>query len=1355
MGSQYTVVIKSTMDTRGLKAGEREAKSTFDNITAAARKASQEQEQIAKQQQRAVEQLQRQRSAALISAWKSETAAYEREQRAQSQSAISLQRQRSAALIAQQRQETQSAVSLQRQRSAALIAQARQEERERASAARSAARAEEQAVRQSQRAIESLQRQRSAALIRAWKEEQRAEERSIRERQRAFETAEQQKTRAAEQSAQRQAAASQRATQLIVSGYNAAKAAVLAVFAAITAGALVLGGAIQRAMRMENLKLSLEVVAGSAEEAQKQLKRLTELARLPGLGFAQAIDASIKLQIGFQNAVKDTKTRVDLAEESIRQFSNAIALTGGGPDVFERVITQVTQMAAAGKVLMQDLRPIITQAPALGAALQRAFGTTSPEQINALGLSTEQFMRRWLAALAELKRAPDTASNAVVNFLNTLDIAIAKVGAPFLGPLRDALNKLEPLAEQLGQRLSQLFTRLGEDARQLWADLPESTRAAFGDMLNTVQGLGQQILDWIRQNYPLMKEAIANVLNQIAAFWNAHGEEIKAGWRQTLDAILSIAKAGLEALKGDWNAAGKSLGDALLKGREVLKNSMSFLVGVAIDAVREQWPKVRAAGIELGKGLADGVWEGIKNSDTATKVKLWAIDVAMAARQAWAIRSPSQVFYAMGQQIAAGLHLGIQSGAPQIQQTLADLLDITANKFTKAPKKPAEHAAKQIADMLRKQADALRDIGGRETEVQRVNRLLSDPSVAKRIDERTKALIRQAAALQDTLGLTRPRIVGSAAQDQFEADAELIRQSGITRPRTQGTRTRPRLFGALPDETDLRIAEVYAGVLDDLNGKLQGHVQLSQVEITLQRLQSAGLTDLTDARAQEALAIAAAIDQQDALNESRQRINKWASDISDIFARAAYDWDGTFKGFFRSLGQGFMDMARRIFAEATQSFVFGGVQSLLGAIFGGRNQQQQGGGIGGFFNNLFGGIFRSGGASPVGATAGGGAGTQLGSGLAAALGFPGSISVPASSSQSGLSIQQIAAIAQGNPAGGAAGGGGLGGGFSLSGLAAAAPLLGAGIGAGIGAGFGRGASPVASIMGALGLGAVGLVGGSALPSLLAGTFAGFTALGAATLGIGAVLAIGAFIIGRNAQRRKEEQLRDAWATETRNAAYQLLAQAGQMTLPQVQSAWTAIKSDYMSKVATLKDSKTRRHAELWFTQDLEPALWPQIEAAVKTGEQARKFESSFVPTFGKGGVFRSDFFLPRAARGLMQIPGVFDRKDDLLMRVSRGERVAVMTPDQFDRIGGRATFERAGVPALAGGGSSAPSTSSGTGDIVIQTNDANAAALLRFLLEGMKSSDGRKIVVSHIRGDFQSERSDGLLGDISQALFRR
>jgi hypothetical protein len=274
------------------------------------------------------------------------------------------------------------------------------------------------------------------------------------------------------------------------------------------------------------------------------------------------------------------------------------------------------------------------------------------------------------------------------------------------------------------------------------------------------------------------------------------------------------------------------------------------------------------------------------------------------------------------------------------------------------------------------------------------------------------------------------------------------------------------------------------------------------------------------------------------------------------------------------------------------------------------------------------------------------------------------------------------------------------------------PLMGAGIGFGLG-----GSSKTGGILGALGAGILGagvagglafagsgaLAGGlglgisssfiSSIPGLgaLSGLFGGlggslgaFAAVAGPMAVIAAPLIIGALLLARNSQRRKDETFRASLSSDTYGKVAALLtaAQKGDLTVSEAQAQFNQIHSDYLQQVATMKDSKTKRIATQWWDNDVAPFYWPRIESAAKAGQAAKAFTSTFVPTYRSG----VDMMVPRASRGLLELPGRFDGRDDLMMRVSRGERVAVMTPEQYERIGGRQAFEDAGVPALAGGG---------------------------------------------------------------------
>jgi tape measure domain-containing protein len=197
---------------------------------------------------------------------------------------------------------------------------------------------------------------------------------------------------------------------------------------------LVAGGkaAVDSAVKYDSLKRGLYAVEGSAEAVERRMGSLREIAKLPGIGFEEAIKGSIRLQaVGFE---------AGRAEKLLIQFANAVALTGGGRGELERITVQLGQMSSKSKILAQDLKPIIEAAPAVGKALKQAFGTVDSEELSKLGLTTEQFIDKLVAELEKLPRVSGGAKNAIENFSDTADIAFSKLGNAILPLFTTALN---------------------------------------------------------------------------------------------------------------------------------------------------------------------------------------------------------------------------------------------------------------------------------------------------------------------------------------------------------------------------------------------------------------------------------------------------------------------------------------------------------------------------------------------------------------------------------------------------------------------------------------------------------------------------------------------------------------------------------------------------------------------------------------------------------------------------------------------------------------------------------------------------------------------------------------------------
>lgn len=205
--------------------------------------------------------------------------------------------------------------------------------------------------------------------------------------------------------------------------------------------ALMAGSAISAAADMDSLRKAMDTVTGSSAETAIQIERLGELAKSPGLGFREVIQGSVNLQaVGF--AATD-------AERAMRAFGNAIATTGGRKADFERVLFQLTQMAAVGKVLGADLRPIIQTAPAVAKALNELFGTTNAESIAEQTGSFREFFELLIPKLEEMGQVSGGAANTLDNFSDAVFKARTEIGEKLLPAILPMVEGFSRFLEQV------------------------------------------------------------------------------------------------------------------------------------------------------------------------------------------------------------------------------------------------------------------------------------------------------------------------------------------------------------------------------------------------------------------------------------------------------------------------------------------------------------------------------------------------------------------------------------------------------------------------------------------------------------------------------------------------------------------------------------------------------------------------------------------------------------------------------------------------------------------------------------------------------------------------------------------
>ena len=398
----------------------------------------------------------------------------------------------------------------------------------------------------------------------------------------------------------------------------------------VTAPLTALGAAsIRSATQMDSLKRGLTAVAGSSAEAERQLVRLKEIAKLPGLGRIEAIEMSTQLQAAGLSA----KT----AERSLLAFGNALATIGKGKVELGGVATALTQITAKGKVTAEEINQIAERVPQIRVAMQAAFGTANTEKLQKMGLTARQFIEGVNNELLKLPRVAGGAQNAFENMqdaVRDLTIAIGQDLLPIVlpilqrlteratalvqafgqlpTPVRQAIVVVAALAAAVGPVLlvsGQLITAFGA----VKALLPALTTGITGLSLPlkiVAVAVGALAAAW-STNFLGMRTTVTEFVEFVTPYLRGMWEVLKvdfadfvanfkAGWQQVSDwfqnVFITPFQIGVQVIRESLGNIGQAIGEALGPVGEWLGNAAQWILDrvPGLDAVREWFSGIPA-----------------------------------------------------------------------------------------------------------------------------------------------------------------------------------------------------------------------------------------------------------------------------------------------------------------------------------------------------------------------------------------------------------------------------------------------------------------------------------------------------------------------------------------------------------------------------------------------------------------------------------------------------------------------------------------------------------------------------------------------------------------------------------------
>ena len=224
--------------------------------------------------------------------------------------------------------------------------------------------------------------------------------------------------------------------------------------------------AVNAAADFDSLERALAGIMGGANAAAGEMTKLKEAAKLPGLGFEEAVRGSVNLQAVGLSA--------DEARKTLIGFGTAIAASGGGSLNLASVTKQLTQMISKNRILQEDFGILQENVPLIGDALDKAFGTRNIEKVRDTGIAAADFNSKLVASLITLPAviaATGGLRNNIDNFKDSLKFAQVELGKAILKNIN-----LEKVIESVTGTIENYLT--------IWGDLSDETQKLI---LNTAK----------------------------------------------------------------------------------------------------------------------------------------------------------------------------------------------------------------------------------------------------------------------------------------------------------------------------------------------------------------------------------------------------------------------------------------------------------------------------------------------------------------------------------------------------------------------------------------------------------------------------------------------------------------------------------------------------------------------------------------------------------------------------------------------------------------------------------------------------------------------------------------------------
>jgi len=373
----------------------------------------------------------------------------------------------------------------------------------------------------------------------------------------------------------------------------------------------------------------------------------------------------------------------------------ALIVFGGGVEQFDKLSAAVNKTGAAQELAAAKTKGLGGAYEALKSQLETG-AILAFERLKGPLEAVTKFAAEGIGKILNFAEGLAKSNPAL------LDTTLAFAGiAAVIGPVTLGIAALVAALGTIGAPALAVVAVITAAAAAIggaWATnflgIRDVTFKVFGEVSKFATEQLGVIVGFYRENLPIIKEAVANAVAAIRAFWKENGDEITTIVRETwniiktvvstaIKTVLDLIKLAAQIINGDWSGAWETFKGIVFRAVEAVASVLQslenrFIAGLKLlgNSLLQVGTAIKGALLALGTNIILGIIEGVKSKatefyNTVKGVVSGGIGVAKAAL---GIQSPSKVFFAIGQNVGEGYALGIEASKKRISRAMSDTI---------------------------------------------------------------------------------------------------------------------------------------------------------------------------------------------------------------------------------------------------------------------------------------------------------------------------------------------------------------------------------------------------------------------------------------------------------------------------------------------------------------------------------------------------------------------------------------------------------------------------------------------------------------------------------------------------------